>query len=689
MAEDILARPVQYLKKVGPRRARYFHKLGLYTLRDLLTHYPRRYEDRSNLKKAYQLKHGEVETVQGRVVAVSETQPRKNLSITKVAFHDGSGIFYGVWFNQPYLKKTFTPGMEVIVTGKVDRRYGVQINVSEYEIVEEDGEVIHTGRVVPIYSTTEGLSQRLLRSVIKNAVEEGADACREFLPSGILATYRLMPLPQALRAVHFPTTLEEAAEARRRLVFEELFLLQLGVQMAGRKIKEEGKGVQHRPDGPLMQRFRQYLPFTLTPAQEKVIAQIFRDMESEKPMNRLLQGDVGSGKTVVAAAALVKTVDSGYQGAMMAPTEILAEQHYLTLQEFFWPLGIKVALLTGSLSRREKENYLRGLKSGEYDIAIGTHALIQDEVEFARLGLVVIDEQHRFGVHQRARLRNKGYNPDVLVMTATPIPRTLALTVYGDLDLSVIDQLPPGRKEVKTYWVTPAQRGKVYKFLRQQLEAGRQAYLVCPLIEESEKLEVEAATRKVKEVEAVFGDFRVGLLHGRMKAEEKEEIMERFRAGEVDILVATTVIEVGVNVPNATVMIIEDADRFGLAQLHQLRGRVGRGEHQSYCIMIADPKTDEGRARMQVMTATSNGFVIAEEDLKIRGPGELMGTRQSGLPDLKIADLIRDAGLLETAKKAAEELLERDPELSAPEHRLLREAVLEKFKDRWDYLHIS
>lgn len=459
--------------------------------------------------------------------------------------------------------------------------------------------------------------------------------------------------------------------------------------MAGRKIKEEGKGVQHRPDGPLMQRFRQYLPFTLTPAQEKVIAQIFRDMESEKPMNRLLQGDVGSGKTVVAAAALVKTVDSGYQGAMMAPTEILAEQHYLTLQEFFWPLGIKVALLTGSLSRREKENYLRGLKSGEYDIAIGTHALIQDEVEFARLGLVVIDEQHRFGVHQRARLRNKGYNPDVLVMTATPIPRTLALTVYGDLDLSVIDQLPPGRKEVKTYWVTPAQRGKVYKFLRQQLEAGRQAYLVCPLIEESEKLEVEAATRKVKEVEAVFGDFRVGLLHGRMKAEEKEEIMQRFRAGEVDILVATTVIEVGVNVPNATVMIIEDADRFGLAQLHQLRGRVGRGEHQSYCIMIADPKTDEGRARMQVMTATSNGFVIAEEDLKIRGPGELMGTRQSGLPDLKIADLIRDAGLLETAKKAAEELLERDPELSAPEHRLLREAVLEKFKDRWDYLHIS
>ncbi len=686
-AGDLLE--LQFLKNVGPKRIRLLKKLGINSVRDLLYHFPRRYEDRSRLKKFYQIQDGEVETVTGRVIGCQDLKPRKGLHITKAAVNDGTSVGYAVWFNQPFIKKQIPPGTEILITGKADRKFGsIQITVTDFEIADQE-DPVHTGRIVPVYPATEGLPAKTLRTIMKSAVDKYAIMQEEFLPPQLLAKYGFIGLPAALAQIHFPGVMDEIEAARHRLVFEELFLLQMGVGLL-KVTKTAEKGIKHKKPGPLTKLFQDQIPFGLTGAQKRVLDEIVRDMEDEKPMNRLVQGDVGSGKTIIAAAALVKTVESGYQGAMMAPTEILASQHYQGLQELLEPLGVRLALLTGSLSRSEKAATLDDIKNGRVDIVVGTHAVIQEEIEFQRLGLAVTDEQHRFGVKQRAKLKEKGYNPDVLVMTATPIPRTLALTIYGDLDVSVIDELPPGRQPIKTHWTGRGMKSKVYKFIRDQVNLGRQVYYICPLVEESDKLEVQAAVELAEILQnRVFPDIKVGLMHGRLKQDEKDTVMRDFKNGELNILVATTVVEVGVNVPNATVIVIEDADRFGLAQLHQLRGRVGRGSFQSYCILVASPSTEEGKARMKIMQSTCDGFVIAEEDLKLRGPGEFFGTRQSGLPDLKIADLIKDVKTMQLAREEALKLLKSDPGLEKKEHLRLKEEISGRFLGTANYIKTS
>jgi ATP-dependent DNA helicase RecG len=548
--------------------------------------------------------------------------------------------------------------------------------------------LLSVNRIVPIYPLTEGIRQKRMRQIIWNAVQY-AHLAPEILPRSVRERLGLMPIQQALQQIHFPDDEQMIEPARQRLVFEEFFLMQLGVGLQRLRTRQE-RGIAMRIDADrLNEMLHRIVPFELTNAQKRVIHEIWNDMAQPHPMNRLLQGDVGSGKTIVAAAAILAAVDNQYQAAIMAPTEILAEQHYITLHRLFQPLGISVELLVGRLSNKQRQQARERIATGRGMVAVGTHALIQEGVSFARLGLAIVDEQHRFGVLQRAALRDKGIMPHVLVMTATPIPRTLTLTLYGELDVSVIDELPPGRKPVRTYWKTPEERLKVYAGVRKLVEQGRQAYVICPLIDESDKLQVRAAEQMAEHLQKdVFPDLRVGLLHGRMKPAEKEAVMEAFRAGELDILVSTTVIEVGVDVPNAAVIVIEDADRFGLAQLHQLRGRVGRSEHQSYCVLIADPKSEEGQRRMEIMTRTNNGFLIAEEDLRIRGPGEIYGTRQSGMPSFRVADLVKDMRLLEVARQEAFRLLERDPELARPEHTALREAV-ERFRHRFAIATVS
>ncbi len=679
---DPLSLQVQYLKGVGLARANLLHKLGLFTVGDLLEHFPRRHEDRTNLKPISAVRHGEVETVRGVITGVQEQKPRRGLTILKVGVTDGSAFAWGVWFNQNYLSRQFKPGTTVIFTGKVDRAYGrIQIQTPEYELLDDGAETLHTGRIVPIYPLTEGLQPRATRALIKAVVDEHAPQIGEILPLETLARQRLIPRSQAYRAMHFPESAEEWSQARRRLAFDELFLLQLGLAVMKSVAKREEAGVAHGPDGDLTRAFLASLPFKLTQAQVRAYEEVRRDMESERPMNRLVQGDVGAGKTVVAALALLKAVGSGCQGAMMAPTEILAEQHYLNLGPVLGGLGVRVALVTGSQRKAERERSMEMIASGEAQVVIGTHALIQEGVQFADLTLVVTDEQHRFGVNQRARLKNKGRSPDVLVMTATPIPRTLALTLYGDLDVSTIDQLPPGRRPIITRWLAPELRLRAYRTVREEVGRGHQAYVVCPLVEESEKLQAEAATEMCTRLqEKELPELRIGLIHGKMRPQDKDAVIGSFRAGAIDVLVATTVIEVGVDVPNATVMVIEGADRYGLAQLHQLRGRTGRGGEQSYCFLIGDPKSDEGRERMRVMEKTTNGFLIAEEDLKLRGPGEFFGQRQHGLPDLKVADVLNDTELLQAARKEAFNLVAGDGRLSQPEHDALRHAVRQRFK---------
>ncbi|MCL4424726.1 MAG: ATP-dependent DNA helicase RecG [Firmicutes bacterium] len=688
-ARDVadLSRDIQYLKGVGPARARLLGKLGLHTVADLLFYFPRRYEDRSQLKAMALVRDGEISTVQGKVVEVSEVKPRPGLIVTRVAISDGSGTAFGIWFNQSFIKDRFRLGQAVVFNGRIERRYGqVQINKPEYEDLDDDS--LHTGRIVPIYPLTEGLFQRQFRALMKGVVEGYASFLGEVLPEEIRQRLAFSGLSQAVRDMHFPRDLQAQEAARRRLAFEELFYLQLGLARLKRQAVEE-EGTAHRSDGPWLKALVESLPFSLTEAQKRVIGEIRQDMESPRPMNRLIQGDVGSGKTVVAAWALVKAAESGFQAALMAPTEILAEQHFLNLKGLLSPLGITVGFLTGSLGRAERIRRLETIRSGELKIVVGTQALIQEGVEFARLSLVVTDEQHRFGVQQRALLRAKGYSPDVLVMTATPIPRTLSMTLYGDLDVSILDEMPPGRGPVETYWRRASARKKAYRFLHDQVKAGRQGYVVCPLIEESERLQAEAATDLAIRLRSEFPDLRIGLLHGRMRTEEKEETMEAFRQGHLGVLVSTTVIEVGVDVPNATVMVVEGANRFGLAQLHQLRGRVGRGREKSYCILLAEGLTEEGRRRLEVMQETGDGFAIAEEDLKLRGPGEFFGTRQHGLPDLRVADPIRDLPLLDLARQEAFRLIERDPNLTSPEHRAIRERVGRLFQGQGGLISVS
>lgn len=536
-----------------------------------------------------------------------------------------------------------------MVTGKVEKTlYGYEISVVDYEI-GNCKEPVHVGRLVPIYGTTGELSQRYLRRIIFQYVHKYAPRVRDILSPELRQRFDLYSASEALREIHFPRDAASLERARERLVFEELFLFEAGLSRIRERVRRDG--VARPPRSDLAEAFINNLPFSLTTAQRRVIAEVERDLLSGKRMYRLVQGDVGCGKTIVAIYALLSVVAAGYQGALMAPTEILAEQHYLGINRIVSPLGVRVGLLTGSLSKRERERNLAGLKNGEIDIIVGTHALLEREVVFRDLGLIVIDEQHRFGVQQRDLLLSKAASPDVLVMTATPIPRSMTMTVYGDLDVSVIDELPAGRKPVKTYFLPTSERSRVYRFIRKELEAGRQAYVVCPLIEESERLNVEAAVARYEELKREFAEFRVELLHGRLKIEEKEGIMEAFRKGEIQLLVATSVIEVGIDVPNASVIVIEGVERFGLAQLHQLRGRVGRGPHESYCVLIGSPQTPEARERIKILVKYQDGFQVAEHDLALRGPGELLGTRQHGYSDFRVVDIFKDMPVYMKIKK--------------------------------------
>ncbi|MBM3212585.1 ATP-dependent DNA helicase RecG [Candidatus Poribacteria bacterium] len=592
-----------------------------------------------------------------------------------------------------YMKIALKIDTKVVVSGKFKRDYGeIQTSEYTYEILsDEDAELIHTGRIVPVYPLTANLNQRSLRRWVKTVVDNYVSFVPEVLPSEIRERLGLMEKPDAVKNIHFPDLKENMNSARHRLAFDELLFLELGLGLRKKRWEIEEPGISFNSKTDILKRFVASLPFKLTVAQKRAFAEIQSDMKNPKPMNRLLQGDVGSGKTVVAAMAMLLAVDNMYQSALMAPTEILAEQHYNTLTKLLTPLEIKVVLLRGEMAKRERDESLLQIKSGDAHVVVGTHALIQSGVDFSNLGLAIIDEQHRFGVMQRAELKNKGGTPDILVMTATPIPRTLALTVYGDLNVSVIDQLPPGRQKISTLWVPEGKRQDMYKFIQEQISQGRQAYIVYPLVEESEKLEdLKAATEMAEHFQKeVFPYLKIGLIHGRMKPEEKQEVMTRFKNNELHILVSTTVIEVGIDVPNASLILIEHAERFGLAQLHQLRGRVGRSSYKSYCLLIADPSSQDAVRRVKAMERTNDGFEIAEEDLAIRGPGEFFGTRQAGMPDLKVANLIKDAKLLEVAREEGFRIAEADPGLIKPEHQMLKKTLQEKWRQNLEMISIG
>ena len=678
---------VQYVKGVGPRVAGLLSKLNIRTAGDLLHHFPRRYEDRTHFARIAGLEHGQTATIRGTVLAADNANTKGRLTLTKVVVDDGSGSIVLTWFNQKWRKDQFLKmrGRDVVAYGTVQAgRWGVEMASPEVEVYSDTGDPLSSGRVVPIYPLTEGVFQITMRKIIYGAVNTYASWVEEILPEDLRNRLDLMDAQDAIRNIHFPESDAALQAARKRLVFEELFLLQLALAMRKRGIEAPGQGIAFKIPPDFDQDLKRILPFELTGAQRRVIREIAADMSRPICMNRLLQGDVGSGKTVVALAAMLIAVKNGYQAALMAPTEILAEQHYLGISRLLGEddlMGIRVDLLTGSLRSRHRREVNERIASGQTQIIIGTHALIQEGVEFRKLGLAIIDEQHRFGVMQRAALMEKGLSPDILVMTATPIPRTLTLTVYGDLDVSIIDELPPGRKPIKTHWKQIGERKRVYSALRTLIDQGRQAYVVCPLIEESDKLQVQAATELAEFLQTeVFPDLKIGLLHGGMKSDEKDAVMKSFRACETHILVATTVIEVGVDVPNATVMVIEDADRFGLAQLHQLRGRVGRGDEQSYCVMICEGNSQDSIKRMTTMASTNDGFVIAEEDLKLRGPGEFYGTKQSGLAELTLTDIFRDVPILEIARKEAFAVVDKDPTLSNAAFARLRRDLLKKYE---------
>jgi len=687
---DLLTAPVRYAKGVGPKRERLLNKLGIETIEDLLTYFPRRIEDRSIIKKIAQLRHGERVTIKGRVRAIDVIKPRGDMEILKVAIQDNTGVAYGVWFNQPWLKTQFVKGERISVYGEVDKSYSqVQLNNPVWEPAEKD---FLTGRLVPIYSLTEGLPQGALLRVISENLTIHREAIKELVPEETKTTHELLPRAAAFEKIHFPHSLEEFEQARRTLAFEELFLFQIGV--AQERLKAQAQmGHKLEIKDELLQEFLNGLPFELTAAQKKALAEIRKDMASERPMHRLLQGDVGSGKTVVATIACLIAIASGYQAAFMAPTEILAQQHYHRISEMLKD-RCSVALLVGSLPEKEKQEIRECVKRGEIDLVIGTHALIQDEVRFAKLGFVVIDEQHRFGVIQRAELEKKGENIDILVMSATPIPRTITLTLYGQFDISILDELPH-EKHVQTYWVSENKREEVYRLVAEELKKGcheafvapgaadhgeggtkaSQAYVVFPLVEESEELDLKAATETKEELaKSFFKSFNVGLLHGRMNEQEKQQVMAKLRNKEIDVLVSTTIIEVGIDVPDASIMIIEHADRFGLSQLHQLRGRIGRAGQKAYCFAVADAKTEEARRRLEAFRDVNDGFRIAEEDLKLRGPGEVMGLSQHGLDTtFKVADLIRDLELMKAARDEAFKLIQEQP----------NHPLLEEFKRRF------
>ena len=675
-----LNKDVKYIKGVGPARVELLNKLGIFTLKDLITYYPRTYEDRNKPKYICECEEGEEALIEA-IVCSSITNVRlKGKTMQRLIVRDETGSAIITWFNQTYLKSKFKVGDKYKFFGKVSKKGGkVMFNSPVFDVEEKTQ---NTGRIIPIYPLTYNLSQNNLRKMIEAAMEEVYGKLQETLPQYLLKEYNLENINDATKNIHFPDEFKDFKIARNRLVFEELLSVQLALLELKNSYMNEEQGIKFSKQVKISEVIHT-LPFKLTKAQLRVLEEIDNNMESEKSMNRLLQGDVGSGKTVIAMCAAYKAVKSGYQAAIMAPTAILATQHLENFKGILEKLDIKCELLISGITKKKKENILERLKNGDIDILIGTHAIIEENVVFKNLGLVVTDEQHRFGVKQRTKIAEKGKNPDVLVMTATPIPRTLALILYGDLDISIIDELPPNRKKVETFAVGKNMTDRVNNFIRKQIQEGRQAYIVCPLVEENEEMDLKSVEKLFETYsKEIFPEYRVEYIHGKMRPKDKDSIMERFKNKEIDILISTTVIEVGVDVPNSNIMVIENAERFGLAQLHQLRGRVGRGEYQSYCILKFEGKSENVKKRMKVMCETNDGFVISEKDLELRGAGDFFGTMQHGLPEFKIANLFEDIETLRMVQSVAMKILSEDPKLEKDENKLLKELIKEKFIKR-------
>ena len=675
-----LNKDVKYVKTVGPNRVKLLNKLKIYTLKDLITYFPRDYEDRSKPKKIYECVDGEETLIEAIAVNKIIEIRRGKMIISKLTVRDETGICYITWFNQGYLKDKFQAGRKYRFFGKVSNKNGrIEMNSPVYDEIDKSK---NTGKIIPIYPLTYELKQNTLRKIIENGLEEVKGKLDETLPEYIIKENNLWNINKTIERIHFPHELADFNKARERLVFEELLITQLALLKLKNNYEHETNGIKF-DENVQMSDVIEKLPFKLTKAQLRVLEEIDRDMESNKPMNRLLQGDVGSGKTVVAMIAAYKAVKSGYQVAIMAPTAILASQHLEGFQSILEQFGIRTELLISSITKKKKTEILDKLQNGEIDILIGTHAMLEENVIFKNLGLVVTDEQHRFGVKQRGTIASKGENPDVIAMSATPIPRTLALILYGDLDISIIDELPPNRKKIETFAVRKNMEERVNAFIVKQIEEGRQAYIVCPLVEENEEMQLKSVMKLAEKYQKeTFSQYKVAYLHGKMKAKEKDEIMEKFKDGEIQILIATTVIEVGVNVPNASVMVVENAERFGLAQLHQLRGRVGRGEYQSYCILKYEGNGDTVRQRMKVMCDTNDGFIISEKDLELRGSGDFFGTEQHGIPEFKIANLFEDIGILKQVQKISVKIVKDDPLLKNVKNIQLEQQVKEKFESR-------
>ena len=667
--------PVSALPGVGAKTVEGFSRLGINSVFDLLYHLPRRHLDRRSLTPLANLQPGQVATVMVTVVSVNVKSPaRRGLTITEAQVRDESGYAQAVWFNQQYMLRRLGNSGQVLLSGRVEQQAGGAMQFTSPELETDLEDSLHAGRLVPFYAKTEGITDKQLRTVIRRALDLTGPALRDALPVEVRAQENLLPFVTALEVAHFPDTWERHAEAVRRLAFDEFLIIQLGVLRRRHEWQTSNPGLAFVIPEATIGEFVSRLPYTLTGAQSRVTAEIYGDLVRPVAMSRLLQGEVGSGKTAVAAAACLAAVRAGYQVAFMAPTDILAQQHERSVSATLGPLGVRVARMTGSQKRKEKREIWSACAAGEIDVMVGTHALLDEDEGFHRLGLAIVDEQHRFGVRQRSALLAKGANPHLLVMTATPIPRTLALSVYGDLDLSIINELPPGRLPIKTAMIPPEKRMEAYGFLRRQVRLGRQGFIIFPLVEESERIEARAATAEHERLQRQFPDLRLALVHGRLSPREKDEVMSRFRDGHADVLVATAVVEVGIDVPNASTILIEGADRFGLAQLHQFRGRVGRGPHASYCLLLTETDAEPTLARLRALERTSDGFVLAEEDLRMRGPGEFFGTRQSGVPDLKVARL-SDVHVLEAARRQAELILGRDQTLSLPDHARLRSQV--------------